>query len=57
MYIEFSMVKIMLYFVYFLIEKLKTGGICGIPSDTVYILVACCNQPEAVKVGVSYRLL
>uniref|UniRef100_A0A8W8NIF6 Threonylcarbamoyl-AMP synthase n=1 Tax=Magallana gigas TaxID=29159 RepID=A0A8W8NIF6_MAGGI len=30
-------------------EKLKTGGICGIPSDTVYILVACCNQPEAVK--------
>ncbi|XP_061181071.1 uncharacterized protein LOC133189689 [Saccostrea echinata] len=30
-------------------EKLKTGGICGIPTDTVYILAACCHQPKAVE--------
>ncbi|KAK3091651.1 hypothetical protein FSP39_021573 [Pinctada imbricata] len=28
---------------------LKEGKICGIPSDTVYVLVAACNKPEAVK--------
>ncbi|XP_048761488.1 uncharacterized protein LOC125670400 isoform X2 [Ostrea edulis] len=30
-------------------EMLKTGGICGIPSDVVYVLVACCNHPKAVE--------
>ncbi|XP_068105753.1 uncharacterized protein [Hyperolius riggenbachi] len=30
-------------------EMMKNGGICGIPTDTVYVLVAACNQPEAVE--------
>ncbi|KAG9471246.1 hypothetical protein GDO78_015362, partial [Eleutherodactylus coqui] len=30
-------------------EIMKNGGICGVPTDTVYILVAACNQPEAVE--------
>ncbi|XP_075692747.1 uncharacterized protein LOC142659985 [Rhinoderma darwinii] len=30
-------------------EIMKNGGICGIPTDTVYVLVAACNQPEAVE--------
>ncbi|XP_061181762.1 uncharacterized protein LOC133190266 [Saccostrea echinata] len=30
-------------------DKLKAGGICGIPTDTVYVLVACCHHPEAVE--------
>ncbi|XP_043913567.1 uncharacterized protein LOC122790069 [Protopterus annectens] len=29
-------------------EILKNGGTCGVPSDTVYVLVAACNRPEAV---------
>jgi tRNA A37 threonylcarbamoyladenosine synthetase subunit TsaC/SUA5/YrdC len=29
---------------------MNSGKICGIPSDTVYILTAACNQPEAVEV-------
>ncbi|XP_060072266.1 uncharacterized protein LOC132552143 [Ylistrum balloti] len=29
-------------------EILRNGGICGIPTDTVYVLVAACNQPQAV---------
>ena len=24
------------------------GGICGMPTDTVYVLVAACNRPDAV---------
>lgn len=27
---------------------MKNGGICGMPTDTVYVLVAACNQPNAV---------
>ncbi|XP_010866945.1 uncharacterized protein si:ch211-153b23.4 [Esox lucius] len=30
-------------------EIMKSGGICGIPTDTVYVLVAACNRPEAVE--------
>ncbi|XP_048369636.1 uncharacterized protein LOC125442380 [Sphaerodactylus townsendi] len=30
-------------------EIMKKGGICGIPTDTVYVLSAACNQPEAVE--------
>ncbi|XP_076878936.1 uncharacterized protein LOC143527538 [Brachyhypopomus gauderio] len=30
-------------------EILKNGGICGMPTDTVYVLVAACNRPEAVQ--------
>ncbi|CAF99090.1 unnamed protein product [Tetraodon nigroviridis] len=29
-------------------EIMKSGGICGMPTDTVYVLVAACNRPEAV---------
>ncbi|XP_070819061.1 uncharacterized protein [Chaetodon trifascialis] len=29
-------------------EIMKNGGICGMPTDTVYVLVAACNRPEAV---------
>lgn len=31
-----------------LAEIMKNGGICGMPTDTVYVLVAACNRPEAV---------
>lgn len=27
---------------------MKNGGICGMPTDTVYVLVAACNRPDAV---------
>ncbi|XP_067387446.1 uncharacterized protein [Emydura macquarii macquarii] len=30
-------------------EILKNGGACGIPTDTVYVLVAACNRPDAVE--------
>uniref|UniRef100_A0A3Q3VSW2 Threonylcarbamoyl-AMP synthase n=1 Tax=Mola mola TaxID=94237 RepID=A0A3Q3VSW2_MOLML len=30
------------------IAIMKNGGICGMPTDTVYVLVAACNRPEAV---------
>ncbi|KAM4019680.1 uncharacterized protein ACNLHF_000332 isoform 1-T1 [Anomaloglossus baeobatrachus] len=30
-------------------EIMKNGGICGVPTDTVYVLVAACNHPEAVE--------
>ncbi|XP_055499736.1 uncharacterized protein si:ch211-153b23.4 [Leucoraja erinacea] len=30
-------------------EIMKNGGICGIPTDTVYVLVAACNCPDAVE--------
>ncbi|XP_069752270.1 uncharacterized protein [Narcine bancroftii] len=30
-------------------EIMKNGGICGIPTDTVYVLVAACNRPDAVE--------
>ncbi|KAM9310056.1 uncharacterized protein KZ484_026015 [Pholidichthys leucotaenia] len=29
-------------------EVMKNGGICGMPTDTVYVLVAACNRPDAV---------
>ncbi|XP_077388283.1 uncharacterized protein LOC144025814 [Festucalex cinctus] len=29
-------------------DIMKNGGICGIPTDTVYVLVAACNRPDAV---------
>ncbi|AWP11756.1 Sua5 yciO yrdC domain containing protein [Scophthalmus maximus] len=29
-------------------EIMKGGGTCGMPTDTVYVLVAACNRPEAV---------
>ncbi|CAB1348099.1 unnamed protein product [Coregonus sp. 'balchen'] len=28
---------------------MKSGGICGMPTDTVYVLVAACNRPDAVE--------
>ncbi|XP_007228541.3 uncharacterized protein si:ch211-153b23.4 [Astyanax mexicanus] len=30
-------------------DIMKNGGICGMPTDTVYVLVAACNRPEAVE--------
>lgn len=30
-------------------EILKNGGTCGMPTDTVYVLVAACNRPDAVE--------
>ncbi|KFP28236.1 hypothetical protein N325_02487, partial [Colius striatus] len=30
-------------------DILKSGGTCGIPTDTVYVLVAACNRPDAVE--------
>ncbi|KAJ8015764.1 hypothetical protein DPEC_G00029530 [Dallia pectoralis] len=30
-------------------EIMKSGGICGVPTDTVYVLVAACNRPDAVE--------
>ncbi|XP_062855772.1 uncharacterized protein si:ch211-153b23.4 [Trichomycterus rosablanca] len=30
-------------------EIMKNGGICGMPTDTVYVLVAACNRPGAVE--------
>ncbi|XP_068182589.1 uncharacterized protein si:ch211-153b23.4 [Antennarius striatus] len=29
-------------------DIMKNGGICGMPTDTVYVLVAPCNRPNAV---------
>ncbi|XP_070693359.1 uncharacterized protein [Pempheris klunzingeri] len=29
-------------------EIMKNGGIVGMPTDTVYVLVAACNRPDAV---------
>ncbi|XP_072288372.1 uncharacterized protein [Eucyclogobius newberryi] len=29
-------------------DIMKNGGICGMPTDTVYVLVAACNRPDAV---------
>ncbi|XP_027518193.1 uncharacterized protein LOC113956156 [Corapipo altera] len=30
-------------------DILRSGGTCGIPTDTVYVLVAACNRPDAVE--------
>jgi len=30
-------------------DILNNGGTCGIPTDTVYVLVAACNRPDAVE--------
>ncbi|XP_053130044.1 uncharacterized protein LOC128335560, partial [Hemicordylus capensis] len=30
-------------------EIMKNGGVCGIPTDTVYVLAAACNRPSAVE--------
>ncbi|XP_028816231.1 uncharacterized protein LOC114768228 [Denticeps clupeoides] len=30
-------------------DIMKNGGICGMPTDTVYVLVAACNRPDAVE--------
>ncbi|XP_048840325.1 uncharacterized protein LOC125713342 [Brienomyrus brachyistius] len=30
-------------------DILKNGGTCGMPTDTVYVLVATCNRPDAVE--------
>ncbi|NXP73227.1 SUA5 synthase, partial [Ramphastos sulfuratus] len=30
-------------------DILKNGGTCGIPTDTVYVLVAACHRPDAVE--------
>lgn len=39
---------IFLFHILILTEIMKNGGICGMPTDTVYVLVAACNRPEAV---------
>ena len=28
---------------------LEDGGVCGIPTDTVYALAASCKQPQAIQ--------
>ncbi|XP_042310231.1 uncharacterized protein LOC121923654 [Sceloporus undulatus] len=30
-------------------DIMKQGGACGIPTDTVYVLAAACNRPDAVE--------
>ncbi|NWI46478.1 YRDC protein, partial [Picathartes gymnocephalus] len=30
-------------------DVLRNGGTCGIPTDTVYVLVAACSRPDAVE--------
>ncbi|XP_063289515.1 threonylcarbamoyl-AMP synthase-like [Pelobates fuscus] len=30
-------------------ELLENGGVCGIPTDTVYALAASCKHPDAIK--------
>ncbi|NXO80813.1 YRDC protein, partial [Sitta europaea] len=30
-------------------DILRNGGTCGIPTDTVYVLVAACSRPDAVE--------
>ncbi|XP_078596227.1 uncharacterized protein LOC144873110 [Branchiostoma floridae x Branchiostoma japonicum] len=30
-------------------DLLDAGGVCGIPTDTVYALAASCKHPEAIK--------
>ncbi|NXF12762.1 YRDC protein, partial [Smithornis capensis] len=30
-------------------DILRDGGTCGIPTDTVYVLVAACSRPDAVE--------
>ncbi|XP_062998147.1 uncharacterized protein LOC134409364 [Elgaria multicarinata webbii] len=30
-------------------DIMKMGGACGIPTDTVYVLAAACNRPDAVE--------
>ncbi|XP_068008360.1 uncharacterized protein [Melanerpes formicivorus] len=30
-------------------DILRNGGTCGIPTDTVYVLVAACHRPDAVE--------
>ncbi|XP_064015806.1 uncharacterized protein LOC135184144 [Pogoniulus pusillus] len=30
-------------------DILRSGGTCGIPTDTVYVLVAACHRPDAVE--------
>ncbi|NXO31934.1 YRDC protein, partial [Cisticola juncidis] len=30
-------------------DILRSGGTCGIPTDTVYVLVAACSRPDAVE--------
>ncbi|CAK6956399.1 uncharacterized protein si:ch211-153b23.4 [Scomber scombrus] len=34
--------------VHHIADIMKNGGICGMPTDTVYVLVAACNRPDAV---------
>ncbi|NP_001292402.1 uncharacterized protein LOC335392 [Danio rerio] len=36
-------------------EIMKNGGICGMPTDTVYVLVAACNRPQAVEKAYSVK--
>ncbi|KAL4648847.1 hypothetical protein GN956_G7483 [Arapaima gigas] len=37
-------------------DIMMRGGICAIPTDTVYVLVAACNQPEAVQKAYNTKL-
>ncbi|KAJ7310356.1 hypothetical protein JRQ81_007266 [Phrynocephalus forsythii] len=30
-------------------NKLNAGGVCGVPTDTVYALAASCKHPEAIE--------
>ncbi|XP_072837310.2 putative threonylcarbamoyl-AMP synthase [Pogona vitticeps] len=30
-------------------DKLNAGGVCGVPTDTVYALAASCKHPEAIE--------
>ncbi|XP_029463300.1 uncharacterized protein LOC115094412 [Rhinatrema bivittatum] len=37
-------------------EIMMNGGTCGIPTDTVYVLVAACNRPAAVEKAYKTKL-
>lgn len=30
-------------------QLLEEGGVCGIPTDTVYALAASCKNPQAIE--------
>ncbi|KAM4020998.1 uncharacterized protein ACNLHF_001171 [Anomaloglossus baeobatrachus] len=32
-----------------ILKILESGGVCGIPTDTVYALAASCKHPDAIK--------
>lgn len=38
----------------FISDIMNKGGICGIPTDVVYVLVAACKFPKSVEVVMAF---